>query len=80
MSTANLFRLAQRRLSAGSNPFEGKLFYVNPSYRRPQLDTDGYSWEVDRSDSSDRCDRCDGLMFIEMSGTPKRPTGLLGRS
>ena len=41
MSTANLFRLAQRRLSAGPNPFEGKLFYVNPSYRRPQLDTVG---------------------------------------
>ena len=35
MSTANVFRLAQRRLSgAGSNPFEGKAFYVNPSYRR----------------------------------------------
>ena len=66
MSTANLFRLAQRRLSAGSNPFEGKLFYVNPSYRRPQLDTVGYSWEVDRSDRCDRCarcDRCDGLML-----------------
>ena len=33
MSTANLFRLAQRRLSAGSNPFEGK-----------QAPAVGYSW------------------------------------
>ena len=36
MSTANVFRVAQRRLSksTASNPFAGKSFYVNPSYRR----------------------------------------------
>ena len=35
MSTANVFRVAQRRLSksTASNPFAGKSFYVNPSYR-----------------------------------------------
>lgn len=36
MSTANVFRVAKRRLSKSAtdaNPFEGKQFYVNPTYR-----------------------------------------------
>lgn len=35
MSTANVFRVAKRRLSKSTdaNPFEGKQFYVNPTYR-----------------------------------------------